>query len=185
VNATGIYRVHPECYNERVYQQFLDHHKNPFGFEQVRYITDLGQSKQLNDRAMPCIIIASSGMCEGGRILHHLKHNVTNPANTILVVGFMAEGTLGRRIADRAPIINIFGAPYPLKARVKILNTFSGHADYHDLCDYLLPVNKKRLRGVYLIHGEMDALTHLKEQFEQQGVRHVHIPREGETLTLD
>ena len=184
VNATSIFRVHPECYNERVFKQFLDHHENPFGFEKVHYVTDVSQSKLLNDRTMPCIIISSSGMCEGGRVLHHLKNNITNAANTVLIVGFMAEGTLGRRIADRVPQVNIFGVPYPLRSRVKILNTFSGHADYEDTLGYLRAVNKQRLKKIFLVHGETSALDNLKQLLEAQGYPDVHIPREGERIQL-
>ncbi len=184
VNATSIFKVHQECYNERVFEQFLEHHKNPFGFEHVRYVTHVSESKLLNDRKMPCIIISASGMCEAGRILHHLKNNITNPANTVLIVGYMAEGTLGRKIADREKTVRIFGQTYPLNCRVKILNTFSAHADYSDIVDYLRPVNKQRLRGVYLVHGEEAALENLRGELRKIGIDNVAIPHEGEKIHL-
>jgi metallo-beta-lactamase family protein len=175
VNATSIFRVHPECYGESVRQAFIDHHRNPFGFEGLRYVTDVEESKRLNERTEPCIIISGSGMCEGGRILHHLKNNIGDPRNTVLIVGFMAEHTLGRAVADRRPEVKIFGEAYPLKARVKILNTFSGHADYEDLRAYVGGMDLKRLRRVFLVHGEPDALANLRDILLGAGVRDVEI----------
>jgi len=185
VNATAIFRVHQECYNEDVHKAFLDHHQNPFGFSGLRYITDVEESKQLNNRTDPCIIISSSGMCEAGRILHHLKNNITDPRNTVLIVGFMAEHTLGRAIADRRPVVKIFGNPYPLKARVKILNTFSAHADMDDIRQYISAMDLKRLRRVYLVHGEPDALNHLAGVLEQVGVRAVTVVKPETTYDFE
>lgn len=185
INATGIFKVHPECYGESVRQAFLDHHDNPFGFNGLTYITDVEKSKRLNDRVDPCIIISGSGMCEGGRILHHLKNNITNSVNTILVVGFMAEGTLGRSIADRIPVVKIFGNPYPLRARVKILNTFSGHADYEDILGYVAKMDLQRLKCMYLVHGENSALENLKGLLLAAGVRRVEIVEPEQVYALD
>ena len=184
INATGIFQLHPECYGEQVRQAFTDHHQNPFGFAGLHYITDVEESKRLNDRPGPHIIISSSGMCEGGRILHHLKNNITDPRNTILIVGFMAENTLGRAVADRKPMVKIFGNPYPLRARVKILNTFSGHADYADIKSYISRMNLDRLRCVYLVHGEQDALTNLRKLLLEIGVRAVEIAEPGRNYDL-
>jgi len=184
VNATSIFRVHQECYDDSIRQAFIDHHANPFGFEQLHYITNLSESKKLNDRLDPCIIISSSGMCEGGRILHHLKNNIGDPRNTILVVGFMAENTLGRAIADRKPVVKIFGNPYPLRARVKILNTFSAHADYSDIRQYVSQLDLGRLRRIYLVHGESDALTHLRQVLLEAGVKSVEAVEPGKEYRL-
>ncbi len=171
VNATGIFKLHQECYEEKVHQAFLDHHKNPFGFEKLHYVTDVSQSKQINERKEPCIIISSSGMCEAGRILHHLKNNVGDSRNTILVVGYMAANTLGRAIADRRPEVSIFGNKFPLRARVKILNTFSAHADYRDLAAYVGGLDPNRLKEVFLVHGEEDAVANLAQVLKAAGVR--------------
>lgn len=184
VNATSIFRVHPECYGDDIRQAFVDHHENPFGFEKLHYITDVNESKRLNEREAPCIIIASSGMCEGGRILHHLKNNIGNPKNTILVVGFMAANTLGRAIADRKPEVRIFGNAYPLRARVKILNTFSGHADSEDLVKFAKRLDLGRLRCIYLVHGESDALENLRRLLLEAGVRQVEIVEYGRDYPL-
>lgn len=179
VNATGIFRVHQECYDEETHRAFLDHHRNPFGFEGLHYISDVSESKLLNNRPDPCIIISASGMCEAGRILHHLKNTVADPRNTVLIVGFMARDTLGRQLADKQPEVSIFGEKHPLKARVKILNTFSAHADYNDLKNYVSALDLKRLKTVYLVHGEPDALGNLQTELTSVGVKDVQIVEEG------
>ena len=184
VSATSIFRVHQECYDKATHQAFLDHHTNPFGFEGLRYITDVSQSKKLNENPDPCIIMSASGMCEAGRILHHLKNNITDPRNTVLIVGFMAEHTLGRAIADRREKVSIFGTKYPLKARVKILNTFSAHADYEDIKRYIKRLDLNRLKKVFLVHGEEEPLTHLRGQLKSVGLSDVQIVKPGDTYQL-
>jgi len=184
VNATGIFRVHQECYNETVHQAFLDHHKNPFGFDRLHYTSDVSESKLLNDRLDPVIIISASGMCEAGRILHHLKNTITDPRNTVLIVGYMAENTLGRAIAERRREVSIFGNKMPLRARVKILNTFSAHADYEDIVAYVSRMDQDRLRKVVLVHGELDALESLAERLRDCGIRDVEIPEQGREYVL-
>lgn len=175
LNATSIFQVHQECYDKKVYDLFLNQRKNPFAYENLHYITDVSESKELNKKTEPCIIISSSGMCESGRILHHLKNNIEDSRNTILVVGYMAEDTLGRQIADRKPEVKIFGEPYKLNARVKILNTFSAHADYSDIKRIVSRMDLKRLRGVFLVHGENDSLEHLQDELLNIGVKEVRI----------
>ena len=184
VNATSIFRVHPECYGEEIHKAFLDHHDNPFGFSKLNYVTDAEVSKTINDRKDPCIIISGSGMCEGGRILHHLKNNIGDSRNTILVVGYMAANTLGRMIADKLPVVKIFGDSYPLKARVKILNTFSGHADYQDIVSYVKAMDLKRLKKVFLVHGETEALANMKKVLLAAGVAAVETVEPGREYDL-
>ena len=174
-NATSIFRVHQECYDDSIHEQFLIQNKNPFGFENLHYITNVEESKKLNEYKQPCIIISSSGMCEAGRILHHLKNNVENPKNTILIVGFMAADTLGRRIVERQPEIKIFGQPYKLNAKVKILNTFSAHADYNDTIDLVKQLDLDRLKKVFLIHAEPDSLEAMENHLLENGVKDVQI----------
>ncbi|MFW6414194.1 MAG: MBL fold metallo-hydrolase RNA specificity domain-containing protein [Verrucomicrobiota bacterium] len=181
VNATSIFKVHQECYDEETHRAFLEHHRNPFGFEGLHYVSDVSESKLLNDRPDPCIIISASGMCEAGRILHHLKNNVTDPRNTILIVGFMARDTLGRQLADKQSEVSIFGEKYPLKARVKILNTFSAHADYNDIKNYVADLDLERLKAVHLVHGESDALDNLRNELLSIGVDKVEIAEEGKS----
>ena len=170
-NATAIFRVHQECYDEETRLAFLNHHKNPFGFNELRYITNVEESKALNSHTEPEIIISSSGMCEAGRILHHLANNIENPNNTILIVGFMAQDTLGRRIKEQHEKVRIFGDEYRLNAEVVTLNTFSAHADYNDITEQIAPLNSGRLKEIFLVHGETDAQTNLKKILESKGYK--------------
>lgn len=174
-NATSIFRVHQECYDEDINQNFIVQNKNPFGFENLHYTTNVNESKKINEFQGPCVIISSSGMCEAGRILHHLKNNIEDPRNTILIVGYMAEDTLGRRIVEREPEVKIFGQPYKLRAKVKILNTFSAHADYNDVIDFVKHLDLERLKRVYLIHGENKALEAMKKHLLDMHVKDVQI----------
>jgi metallo-beta-lactamase family protein len=168
-NATSIFRVHQECYDEETRDAFLKHHKNPFGFNELHYITNVEESKKLNMDDEPSIVIASSGMCEAGRILHHLKNNIQNPDNTIVIVGFMAQHTLGRRIKEQHDEVKIFGDEYKLRAEVVTLNAFSAHADYNEILEFISVLDKTRLRHIYLVHGEPDAQSHLKDLLDKNG----------------
>jgi metallo-beta-lactamase family protein len=152
VSATEIFRLHPECFNEEVYE-FLFEKRDPFGFENLRLIRSLAESKELNDIDEPCIIISASGMCEAGRVLHHLRNNIGDPKNTILFVGYCAENTLGWKIRHRWPEVNIFGEPFKLRAQVEILDSFSGHADHSELLDYFDGTGGPKEK-VWLVHGE-------------------------------
>ena len=183
VNATSIFRVHQECYDWETREAFLEHHKNPFGFNQVRYITNVEESKKLNGLSESAIIISSSGMCEAGRILHHLANNIENPKNTIMIVGFMAEHTLGRRIKEEQPEVKIFGDYYKLKAEVVTMNAFSAHADYSEIIEYIEQLNYKRLKRIFLVHGEPDAQSHLKQLLNQKNYD-VSVVKSGEVYQL-
>ncbi|HUT52905.1 MAG TPA: MBL fold metallo-hydrolase [bacterium] len=185
VNATSVFRTHPECYDQETRQAFLDHHQNPFGFETLRFVSSTEESKRLNKRSEPCVIISSSGMCEGGRILHHLANNVSNPNTVILIVGFMARNTLGRRLADREKEVKIFGQRYPVKARVKIINAFSAHADYEEIKAWINRLDRDRLKSVFLVHGETEAQENLKKVLLEDGVRRVEILKYGEAVELE
>jgi metallo-beta-lactamase family protein len=154
VNATAIFAKHLECFDDETREAFIDHGKNPFGFNDLTYITGKEDSQNLNQKKEPCIIISSSGMCENGRILHHLIHSISDPNTTILIVGFMAENTLGRRLVDKAAQVKIFDSWFPVNATVKKLNSFSGHADYNEILDYTTHLDKTRLKKIFLVHGE-------------------------------
>jgi metallo-beta-lactamase family protein len=168
-NATSIFRVHQECYDEETREAFLQHHKNPFGFNELHYITNVEESKKLNNDDQTAIIIASSGMCEAGRILHHLKNNIQNPNNTIVVVGFTAKHTLGRRIKEQHEKVKIFGDEYNLRAEVVTLNAFSAHADYNEILETVSGLKQNRLKQIFLVHGEPDAQSNLKNLLEEKG----------------
>ncbi len=182
-NATSIFRVHQECYDRETREAFLSHHKNPFGFNELHYVVSEAESKALNSLNSPAIIISSSGMCEAGRILHHLLHNIEDSRNTIMIVGYMAVNTLGRKIMERQPKVKIFGEPYKLRAEVAVLNAFSAHADYNDLLAYVRRLDYRRLREIFLVHGEPDAQKHLQKLLREKNYR-TTIVKYGETYRL-
>src|SRR5262245_55191419 len=151
-NATEVYRLHPECFNEEVYR-FLREKANPFAMTNLTYIRDVSQSVKLNDLKGPAIIISASGMAEAGRIRHHLKNHIGNPENLVLFIGYCAEHTLGAQIlAGRNPV-SIFGEPYEVRARVASIDAFSGHADKNELTRYVKALTGD-IRKIAVIHGE-------------------------------
>jgi metallo-beta-lactamase family protein len=152
VNATEIYRLHPECFNETIYR-FLRERENPFGMENLTYIRELAHSMKLNDLKDPAIIISASGMAEAGRIRHHLANHIGNPANLVLFIGYCAEHTLGAQILSGANPVNIFGEPHKVCARIASLDSFSGHADKNELLRYLKGISGD-LKKIAVIHGE-------------------------------
>ncbi len=151
-NATEIYRLHPECFNETIYK-FLREKANPFGMENLTYIRELAHSMKLNELKTPAVIISASGMAEAGRIRHHLKNHIGNPANLILFIGFCAEHTLGAQILSGRPRVNIFGEPHAVRARIAKLDAFSGHADKHELKRYVEHLSGD-IKKITVIHGE-------------------------------
>lgn len=184
VNVTEIFRHHPECYDKDASRMFMSD-PDVFGFEQITYIRDVAKSKELNSRQEPCIIISASGMCEAGRILHHLKNNIENPKNLVLIVGFMAHNTLGRRLADRLPEVKIFGETYKRNAQVKIMNEFSAHADQQELIDFTLDLQQKgNLQNIFVVHGEEEQSLMLRDQLKERTGLNVIVPEKGETFSL-
>jgi len=182
--ATGVFRRHPECYDEETLSRFLTNGESPFSFASLRYVSTSEESRRLNDTRDPCVIISASGMCEAGRILHHLEHSIGDRRNTILVVGFMAEHTLGRALADRRREVRIFGETHALEARVKILNAFSAHADRGEIGDWVKLMDPTRLRGVLLVHGEPAAQDALAAQLRALGVGRVEPLEPGRAVSL-
>ena len=172
--------MHPECFDEKTKETFAG--KRPFGFQKLKYITETEESKALNDYEKPCIIISASGMCEAGRIRHHLRNNIEDPKNTILVVGYMAENTLGRKIVEKEPEIKIFDRFYKLRAQVSIINAFSAHADKDDLYEYIK--NMPSLKKVFLVHGEYEGQKVLKTKLEENFDFEVLIPDRGQEVEL-
>ena len=178
VNATEIFRMHPECFDEETLAHVLQHH-DPFGFNQLHYVRDVADSKRLNAKKEPCMIIAASGMCEAGRILHHLANNIEDPRNTVLIVGFQAEHTLGRKLVNRQEEVNIFGSAYKLKADVVVHDAFSAHADGNDLLRYVGQCDSNQLQKVFLVHGEYERQREFQKGLQEQGCRSVEIPERG------
>jgi metallo-beta-lactamase family protein len=184
VNVTEVFRLHPECYDEEV-REFMsrDRHRDPFGFERLRYIRNVEDSKALNDLEGPAVIISASGMCEAGRIQHHLKHTIGDPRNAVLIVGWQAPHTLGRRLVERRPVVKIFGQEYPLRARVETINGYSAHADRKGLLGWAKPIARD-LRQAFVVHGDPDPAAALAEGLGNIGVRNAAVPGEGDVFQI-
>ena len=161
--------------------------EDPLHFENLTYVRDARISKMLNSSKETCIIISASGMCEGGRILHHLKHNISDPKTTILFTGYQAPHTLGRLILDRAKeIIKIYGEPYELKAQVCKLESSSGHADQQQLLDWAREMKASgKLKKVVLVHCELESAEEFKNELGEIGIENVLIPARGSKMQLN
>ena len=184
-NATTIFQVHPECYGEEIKEAFIKHHKNPFGFNSLHFTTSVQESKALNDMKGPLIIISADGMCEAGRIQHHLIHNLGDLNTTVLIVGYMAENTLGRRILNRENEVKIHGHWIKRRAAVEKINSFSAHADYEETIDWLKAVDTSRLKRIFLVHGEPKAQSALKSHLADSGFSGAEIVKYGKTYELE
>ncbi|HRI47493.1 MAG: MBL fold metallo-hydrolase [Ignavibacteriaceae bacterium] len=183
VSATGVFRMHPECFDLET-SQFLLENKDPFGFDNLTYITDVEESKKLNELSGPCMIISSSGMAEAGRILHHLANNIQNPNNIILIVGYSAEHTLGRKIVEREPVVKIFGEEYNLNAEVVVFNSLSAHADSNELLQYCNNFDKSKLQKIFLVHGDLDQQQKFKSRLEENGFLNIIIPTRADEFQI-
>jgi metallo-beta-lactamase family protein len=175
VNASDIFKKHMEIMDDET-RRFVSENRHPaLDFKNLTYIRSVDESKALNDRKDPMIIIAASGMAETGRIVHHLKNNIENPKNTICIVSWQAPETLGRRLADREPQVKIFGEVYNVKAEVATIGGLSGHAGQDLLTEYAMAANGN-LRRVFLVHGEEKQALTLKSVLQNKGVRQVEYP---------
>jgi metallo-beta-lactamase family protein len=182
VNATEVFRKHPECYDEEA-RKFLTEGEDPFGFFRLKYIREAAQSKALNSLHGPFIVLSASGMCEAGRILHHLRNNIEDPRNTVLIAGFQAENTLGRKILDRQPEVPIFGEPVRLRAEVAQIEALSGHADQHELIEWLRPITKG-LKKVFLVHCEPAQGMALAQLIKKEYGIEAVLPSRGDSFEL-
>jgi len=179
VDVTEIFRLHPECYDEELHQFIIeDHHPDPFGFDRLRYVRNVEDSKRLNDLPGPAVIISASGMCEAGRVLHHLKHNIGDPRNTVLIVGWQAPNTLGRRLVDLEPRVRIFGEEYDRRARVVVINGYSAHADRQELLSWARPI-LSGTRHVFVVHGDPEPAAALADGLRAEGASQVTVAQEG------
>lgn len=185
IDATATYRAHPEAYDEetRAFIQAAGGRIDPFGFTRLTYTRTAEESKQINFQREPSIIIAASGMAEAGRVLHHLKNRIEDPRTTVLIVGFQAEHTLGRRIVDGAPQVKIFGETYQNNARVEVLSGFSGHADRDELIGWVGGMSQKPTR-TFLVHGELPAQEALANSLRDQYDLQVDIPDRLQSFDL-
>ena len=175
--------MHPECFNRTTYDM-LRRNQNPFSHQNLIYIRSSDESKQLNDRSESCIIISASGMCEAGRIRHHLKNNIGNPKNTVLMVGFCAPNTLGRSLADRHSSVSIFGDKYDVKAQVEVMDAFSAHADRNELLS-LISRSTGPMKQIILTHGQEDQAEALAKTLQiEHSQSKINIPKLHDIIEL-
>jgi metallo-beta-lactamase family protein len=184
-NATQIFRMYPDELSDEV-QDTLRFDPDPFGFNTLRYITDINESKMLNHKEEPCIIISASGMLEAGRIKHHVANHISDPRCTILIVGYCEPTTLGARIQQPGlQWISIFGLDRKIKAQIAKLEGFSGHGDYKEMLDYLMrSLMPEQVKQVFVVHGEEEAAETYKVHLEEAGFKHVEVPKKGQTVEL-
>jgi metallo-beta-lactamase family protein len=183
VNATNIFRLHSECFNDDVMKVMLTD-PDPFGFNSLFYISSKEDSMRLNDIKKPVIIISSSGMMEAGRVKHHLANSIANPANTVLAVGYCAPSTLGARLLRGEKEVSIHGNRYPVNAEIRKIDSYSGHGDYVEMGDYISCQDPAKLQKVFLVHGEYETQLKYQDYLKTRGFQNINIPSVGETFTL-
>lgn len=183
VNATSIFRMHPDCFNDDLREVMLTD-PDPFGFNSLFYITSVEQSKSLNEIKQPVIIISSSGMMEAGRVKHHLANSISNPANTVLAVGYCAPATLGARLLRGEKEVSIHGTKYLVKADIERIESYSGHGDYREMGDYLSCQDPEKLKKTFLVHGDYKTQVTYKSYLETRGFGNIEIPDFGKTFIL-
>ncbi len=183
VNVTDVHRNHPECFDEET-RDYLLHGEDPFGFGRLRYIRDAAESKKLNDLHGPFVVISASGMAEQGRILHHLRNNIEDPRNTVLITGFQAQDTLGRKLVEKWQEVRIFGEPMRVRAEIASLDELSAHADYSELLEWIRPLAGSLTR-VFLVHGEPTQSQNLARLLASEHHLDVVIPAPGQSFELN
>lgn len=177
-DATNIMRLHTECFNDEM-MEYIKKDPDPFGFKNLHYIQTVDQSKALNNSHKPCIIISASGMMEAGRVKHHLANNIENPKTTVLVVGYCAPTTLGAKISRGDKMVSIFGQRYNVKADVEHLESYSAHGDYNEMISYLSCQNTKKVKKVFLVHGEEKVQQNYAQHLRNVGFKNIEIPDSG------
>ncbi len=180
---TRVFGTYTSDFDNNFWEDFGERGEKAFMFDGLTITSSIEESKEINDTPGPCIIIAGSGMCEGGRILHHLKNNISNPNNVVLITGYQAEGTLGRKILEGISPVKIFGVEYQVRAQIKILNELSAHADQKDLLNYVAHING--LQKIFLVHSEMPQAEGFKEvvMLDHPSMQ-VEIPKMGEEFEV-
>ncbi len=186
VNATEVFRLHPECADEEYLHTILtDSDHDPLGFSHLQYVRSTERSMELNRHKGPAVIIAASGMCEGGRILHHLKHHAVNPKSTVLFVSFQAQHTLGRKIMEGRNPVSIYGKQCEIRASIKKAEGYSAHADRTELLSWASRIQSRgNVEHFFLVHGEEEAATSLATGLKEQGAPDVQIPERGQLFEL-
>ena len=183
IDATNIMRKHSEFFNADLVN-YLHVDDDPFGFSNLKYVRKVEESKKINDLKGPCIIISASGMIEAGRIKHHIKNNINDSRNTILIVGYCTQESIGGHLMRGDKIIKIFGNEYPVKANVEVISSFSAHADYLELIKYLSCQDTAAVKKLFLVHGEYEVQQEFKEKLKEVGFKNVEIPEELQSFKL-
>ncbi|MBQ9418511.1 MAG: MBL fold metallo-hydrolase [Bacteroidales bacterium] len=183
VSATNIMRLHTECFNEAI-GEYCKTDPDPFGFDRLHYIQSVMESKQLNIRHKPCVIIAASGMMEAGRVKHHLANHIENPSTTVLCVGYCEPSTLGAKIMRGDKTVSIFGQTHSVRAELRRIEGLSGHGDYGEMIRYISCQDPKRMKQIFLVHGEAETQQHFAVTLGEAGWKAVSIPEFREEVTL-
>ena len=183
VNATEIFRLHPECFNRNILE-IMERDPDPFGFNSLHYIKMAEDSKKLNKIRKPVVIISASGMMEAGRVKHHLANSISDPKNTVLAVGYCAPRTLGARLLRGEKEISIHGNRYPVKADIERIDSYSGHGDYKEMAEFLLCQDAGTIKQTFLVHGELEAQTKYRDYLETSGFSNIHIPDVGQEFGI-
>ena len=183
--ATMIFKKYPQYLDRAANRIFTGNNETPFEFPRLTYTHTVEESKKINALSYPHVIISGSGMCEGGRILHHLRNNIENPRNLVIFAGFAAKETLARKMMDGQNPVKIFGEEHAVRCSIKLMDAFSAHADRRDLLDYVDLNSPGRLKHLFLIHGEADQALPLRDAFRSKGFENVHYPSMGEVFSLD
>lgn len=186
IDATGVFQAHPECFDDESFERLLmEEDQDPLAFQGLYYVRKASQSRQLNQMQGPAIIIASSGMCESGRIIHHLKHHLEKPNTTVLFTGFQAPHTLGRKILDGHQKVSVFGSQREVRARIERLESTSGHADREELLNWAKAVAESgSLKQTMLVHGDVRAAESLQQLLQENGFQNVNVPDRGESFDI-
>ncbi|MBI5305198.1 MAG: MBL fold metallo-hydrolase [Chloroflexi bacterium] len=183
IDVTAVFRVHLDCFDDEIREHILAH-DDPFGFGKLHYTRAVEESKKINETPGPAVIISANGMCEAGRILHHLKYNIESAHNTILFVGYQAENTLGRRIVDGVKRIRTFGEDYVVRARVEMIDGFSAHADRSELLSWIAQV-QPTLKGIFVVHGEAESSRALADTLRAANPHcNIVVPELHQTIEL-
>jgi len=184
VKLTDVFRIHPDCFDKEA-RKMLVEGDSPFDFEGLQYVSSVEDSKAIDRRDEPCVVISASGMCEFGRVVHHLVAALQSRKNTVMIVGYQAQHTLGRRLVERRPRVRIFGVERERHAEVAVLNGFSAHAGQDDLIAYAEAMREAGpLRHVALVHGEDSARRTLQQLLEERGFPSVLTPVQGDRLDV-
>jgi len=183
IDVTEIFRLHAEYYDPEA-RAFMQEVRDPFGFERLRYTRWVEESKALNVLKGPAVIVSASGMCEAGRILHHLKNNIESSRNTILFVGYQAQHTLGRRILSGEDNVPILGGRYDVRARIVSIDGYSAHADHQELLAYMQTLGPRRIRRAFAVHGDLEACEAIARGLGELGVRKVTVPEPGQQVEI-